>query len=712
MKRHAGWTGGVLLLTLLSLAPGAEAQRAGGSMEAAPPDTTRPYAIETVVVTAERSARRVERSTGAAAVLHGEQLRRLPLRTVADALQQLPGFAFLDFGGLGDRPQVTVRGFYGGGEAEYVVVLLDGKPINALEGGRVAWDLIPLEAIESIEVLRGGASALYGDAAVGAVVNLTTRSDVPQRIRWSVSAGQHDRLNASMGLNGQVAGRAGSLFADVGRSSGFRDHAARAAGSGGGSVALLRSATRSLLLSTLHHWSDTEEPGPVPGDVLATARTVALPFYRFDSTADRRHRLGLDGHVELRGGATASGYLTAEHRSLDQVRTLPLAPTFADTRNRVMQSTRVLGSAQVQANHLLVRGMDRLLVGADASIGRLSSEYYAFGQGTPATYRDSRFERGALDERGAGSRAAAAGFARYELQPGEALLFALSGRLDRIEDRFEPAAPSEGEATRRTHVAFSPKVGANVRYLDSGGHTGHVYANLARSFKAPTPDQLFDRRPIPVPFPPYRVYLSSAELDPQYGTSAELGLYHRAELVPGSVAGEVSASLYRMEMRDEIDFDMQTFGYINIGRSRHQGVEAGMRLYGPAGIGLTANYTLQDVTARNGENHGSRLKAVPRHFFSGGLDLGAARSASASLRVTRADGLYLDDANTLALPGFTRTDLRLSHPVRGLRLSAVIFNLLDREYSTTGFPDPSGSGIVHYYPAAGRSIEFRIDSAR
>jgi len=57
--------------------------------------------------------------------------------------------------GLGLDPQLTLRGFYGGGEAEYVVVLLDGRPLNGLESGLFDWDLVPLSALESIEVVRG-----------------------------------------------------------------------------------------------------------------------------------------------------------------------------------------------------------------------------------------------------------------------------------------------------------------------------------------------------------------------------------------------------------------------------------------------------------------------------------------------------------------------------------------------------------------------------
>ena len=120
-------------------------------------DTSRVYALDALVVTADRSASLLSSSTASVSVLQTEELRRLPgITGLADVLRQTPGFAFLSLDGLGFDPQATVRGFYCGGEAEYVVVLLNGRPLNNVETGQINWSQIPLSGIESIEVMRGG----------------------------------------------------------------------------------------------------------------------------------------------------------------------------------------------------------------------------------------------------------------------------------------------------------------------------------------------------------------------------------------------------------------------------------------------------------------------------------------------------------------------------------------------------------------------------
>jgi iron complex outermembrane receptor protein len=189
----------------------------------------------------------------------------------------------------------------------------------------------------------------------------------------------------------------------------------------------------------------------------------------------------------------------------------------------------------------------------------------------------------------------------------------------------------------------------------------------------------------------------------------EGGLYHAAAL-GGGLSSDVSLAVYRMEMRDELDFDIQNFRYVNLGRSRHSGVEASARVSGGV-ASLFGAYTLQDVTSRSGENAGNALKAIPRHFLSAGVDAGRADGPVASLSLSRAWGIWLDDANTVRLPGFTRVDGRVSYPLGRVRVFVDGFNLLDRAYATTGFLDPAGTSTAYYYPAARRTVQIGLSSA-
>jgi iron complex outermembrane receptor protein len=662
-------------------------------------DSARTYGLAPVVVTAERVRAPLATTAAAVSVVTGEELRRAPVRTLADALQRVPGLAFVDLDGLGLTPVPTVRGFYGGGEAEYVVLLVDGKPLGALQTGVVPWELVPVDAVERIEVMRGATSSLFGDAALGGVVNVVTRGEGVRGARWNVSGGE---LGSWRGA-ASVAGPRGSVFGSAQRTDGFRDHSGRTSAVAGGALpfALGRG---TATLSALTTWRELDDPGPLVD--AASARTGSSPFYRFDGTRDRLHRVSADAAMPLGGRVALTGYLAGEARRTDGVRTNLLAPDFADSQSRTVDALRLLGSAQVEVPGFLTpRG--RLLAGTDFSAGSVRSAYRPLVAGDTSAFLGASGELGEVTARGRGTRDAAAAFVQYELAPTDAVRLSFGGRMDWLRDSFDPSLPDTA-ATETDHTAFSPRAGINVRLIGTARQEGHAYLAIGRSFKAATPDQLYDQRAIPVPFPPYGITISNPLLRPQRGTSVEGGFYHRASL--GGVATDLSLAGYRMEMRDELDFDIESFRYVNLGRSRHQGVEASARVTGGVASVYTA-YTLQDVTSRQGENAGNALKAIPRHFLAAGADAGRRDGPAAALSVSRAWGIWLDDANTLRLPGFTRVDGRLSYPVGRVRVTLDAFNLLDREYSTTGYMDPSGSGAAFYFPAAGRTLQLGLGSS-
>ncbi len=129
-----------------------------------------------MVVTATRTEQRAGEAPAVITVIGHEQLRRANYRTVADALAHVPGLYVVD-----DLivPSVQVRGFSGGarGWSRGVKIMIDNQPISFRSDATVdtGLSLIPITAIERIEIIRGPASALYGANAFLGVVNIITR---------------------------------------------------------------------------------------------------------------------------------------------------------------------------------------------------------------------------------------------------------------------------------------------------------------------------------------------------------------------------------------------------------------------------------------------------------------------------------------------------------------------------------------------------------
>lgn len=659
-------------------------------------DTSQVYELGVIVKTAERSTTVLANTTSATSVLSGTTLRRLPGLTVTDHLSRTPGMFFFSLDGLGFEPQATVRGFYGGGEAEYVQLQLNGEPLSDAESGLVNWFAIPVTSVESVEILRGGSSALYGDAAVGAVINLITPPDSDEQDLLAIRSGSRVPFETSFRHTGQLSARQYSVFGGFTTVDGFRDHSKRDFGTVGARFQVGKSPRSEISLNTEHHWNYGDVPGPLLlGEI---ERTASLPFFRYDRVEESIHRLGGVGEFRFDDRKKLDLSLSSQLRKNDVTETIPLSAGFADTQYREIRDVGVRAAGQLTISS--ASGAIRLAGGTELSSQWLDSQYFSVLAGTESDYEAAPLSPVQNEvSSGEGTRQSLAIYTHYDMAVGSRARLTAGARLDVLRDRFDPRT---AESMTVTHTALSPKIGVNYRLVSTASTVTNLYANVSQSFKAPTFDQLYEQRTIPVPFPPFAIQLSSSQLDPQYGTSVEAGLYHRFQY--GDVSGEASVALYQIDMRDEIDFDLQLLTYRNLGKSRHRGIETEAALY----LGSTTvrgSYAYQATTLRFEPFDGNFVKAIPRDVVSAGVDLPfGSFGASATLKAARR--IFLDDANTLRLPSYTSVDARLSYDLGRATVAAEVFNLFDSKFSTTGFPDPAGSEAIFVYPYSGR--HFRL----
>jgi outer membrane receptor protein involved in Fe transport len=171
-------------------------------VEPAPP----PTATETITVTATRTETRVADTPASVVVLSEEALRQTAAPTLDDALRQVAGFTlFRRSGSRVANPTaqgVSLRGV-GASGASRALVLDDGVPLNDPFGGWIYWGRVPRVALDRAEVLRGGASDLYGSSAMGGVIQFIRRKS--PSLTFEASAGSQETGNASLFAAGQHA---------------------------------------------------------------------------------------------------------------------------------------------------------------------------------------------------------------------------------------------------------------------------------------------------------------------------------------------------------------------------------------------------------------------------------------------------------------------------------------------------------------------------
>src|SRR5438045_2974042 len=92
-----------------------------------------------IVVTADRQEEPRDQAAAAVTVLDRKDVERLPVASLSEVLGFVPGVTMMFDSGASGLPMVTSRGFFGGGEVEYVKLLIDGVPVADAESGNVDW---------------------------------------------------------------------------------------------------------------------------------------------------------------------------------------------------------------------------------------------------------------------------------------------------------------------------------------------------------------------------------------------------------------------------------------------------------------------------------------------------------------------------------------------------------------------------------------------
>jgi vitamin B12 transporter len=155
--------------------------------------------IDPVVVTATRTARTVNASLASVSVIDRADIERLQARSVPDLLRGVQGLQVSNSGGAGKVTELYLRGT----SADHVLVLIDGVKIGSATTGTTAWQDLPIDRIERIEVVRGPRSSLYGSEAIGGVIQIFTRKGGGAlKPSLSLGGGSYRSANASADLSG------------------------------------------------------------------------------------------------------------------------------------------------------------------------------------------------------------------------------------------------------------------------------------------------------------------------------------------------------------------------------------------------------------------------------------------------------------------------------------------------------------------------------
>ncbi|HEX2163482.1 MAG TPA: TonB-dependent receptor, partial [Thermoanaerobaculia bacterium] len=633
-----------------------------------------PFA-DRITVTATRDERDLGEVPSAIAVVDAERLDTGRAESLDAYLNHLPGVVAQTNDGASDV-KLAVRGFgaRSGFGVRDLLVLVDGVPITDADG-LTRLDQIDLAAAERVEVVRGPASALYGNAAFGGVVNVITRRGVPGEsiLTARVEAGDLGFAKAGLGATGGSVERrlAGSIQLSSSRLDGFRRHNDTATHRANGVLEWFATeATTARLLANLSRMDD-EIPGSLDRAQLAADPEQVRPVFElFDHRRDDdRRRAGVVVEHVLGGGGVVEARLFGLTRGLDH----PIFQVIVQDADRWMGGARWSGEAAWGG---VAHG---LTAGVDGDREEADSRRFA-----------NRFgERGDLLYHADETVEAWGVYLQDEIALGDRWTVTAGARWDAIEMSQADLLPGGLDVSDRRRFE---KVSPRLAVLWQATPAVTLYANAASAFQVPTRSELSATGGRAA---------FNADLGPQEARHWEVG-------GRGTLGRRLTweTALFRTDVDDEIlprtVIEQQTvFG--NVGETRHQGIElaAGWRPADRWRLDATYAWSHNRFTDF-GAHTGNVLPGFPEHRGTLGVGFEPTAALSLGAGVERNGTVHLDDANSETHRPTTLVSAWASWRWRAVELFLHGSNLTDERYGAwIAVNDPNG---FHFLPAPGRAL--------
>ena len=710
----------------LKFSLGGAALLAATAAAAQQPDTTRAdsarYVLAPITVSVTREQRSLMEVPLAVTRLGATDFFGATGFGLDEALELVPGVvAQSRYGGSDIR--LAIRGFgargagdrSNAGTARGVRVLLDGVPETEPDG-RTSFDNIDLAAIQSVEVVRSNASALWGNAA-GGVISLSTLAD---------DDGGYASLGNMMGgfglrrsnvRAGAAVGSGRIAFSFVNTDSdGWRAHSgSRRSVMNLSAVAPIGSRTRLSVFVVASH-NSFRIPGPLTRGQADSAPSQSNATYlqRDERRDNRLGHIAVSLEHRLSSAASVSGLVFAGPKYLQRSE----RGTFRDfTRYHVG------GNAVVRHAARLGPGITSTLMGGvDEAYQDGAILFYSL---SPQLTRGDTLR--ANKREGANNLGV---FAQEELGIGTRLSVVLGARYDAIEYFYDDFIEPRLDA-RRTFSRITPKLGVTWRL----GAAHALYANVGGGVEAPAGNEVDP----PGTFGQDTVTALSPLLEPIRSVTLEVGTKRVLSLGRSGPFRALSydLALYRTDVTNEIIPYQGGRFYLTAGRVRRTGAELGMSVHASGGFLLRTAFTWSrntyqtyvvdsvhyGVPGASADYSGKDVVGVPGFVVSASLGWSpeTVRPLTARLSVQGMSRFFADDANSVTVPGYGIVNLTVGLDEQmalargvGVRGFVTINNLTDRRYTASAFLNPaivSGEAVA-FEPGLPRHLVVSVEIGR
>jgi iron complex outermembrane receptor protein len=570
-------------------------------------------------------------------IIDRKEIEASAATSLLDVLRGQAGVQVRDSIGDGSRANFSLRGF-GENSVNNTLVLVDGRRLNQPSQAGPDFNSVPLANIERIEIIRGAGTVLYGDQAVGGVINIITRTPSSNEAYIESSIGSHD-LEAYRGHISQQLGAGFSVYAsgETRNTDNYRDH-----NNANYSNAFARLRYDHASGHALYEYQTVDDELLYPGSLsLAEQRADRKASLDgnangFNNSKTQVHRFALEQQLNN----IWSTNFDYSHSDQDGVGEF----NFGSFVSPFTQGTRIeTFSPRITARFDNSLGRAEWLFGHD----HISSDY---------EYNTTKFQQTQRDW-----------YTQLSQNLGQDLTLTLGYRSSEADDNNKSQQLKHRDREDSNSIGLSWQVNQQTRVFIKREDVLR-WANVDDNGFA-SPDITF--------------------LKPQTGESWESGV----EWDDGTQ--RYQASIYRLELTDELLYDptangpSSVFGFdganINLDKTLRKGVllEAERQL--TQRLSLGGQYSFTDAEYLEGSFKGNEVSGVARHSASIQLGYQLLPGLNTQLEAVYTGAQYLsgDDAQTEKREGgYTLLNAAITYDYKQLTSKLRVNNLTGKRYDS------------------------------
>ena len=590
---------------------------------------------ELVVVTATRIPTPESEVASSMTVITADDVAAKQSQTLPDLLKDVPGLNLVQTGGPGGQTSIFIRGT----NSNHTKVFVDGMDVSDPSSADGSFDFSRFltQDIQSVEVLRGPQSGLYGSDAIGGVINIITRTGSgPAQFTATAQGGSFDTLNQGAGVSG--------------------------------------STGQFHYTANLEHFHSGSTP-VTPLDLLSPGEPRNNDYY---DNLTGSTKLGFDATEHFDLGLVAR--YTDSHLRLtgDNPFEFPSPPEAQQSASNTHQVY-----TRATAHLMAYDGVFEETLGVAYSLLD-SSDFTPPADGPPSYFSGERVK---ADWQG-----------NVQLATAETLVLGAEHERDELRS---PVSADEsinsGYVELQSGWSDSLFNTASVRYDDNDRFGGKVTyrlapvylikdtgtrlkASIGTGFKAPTLDELFHN------YPAFD-FFANPDLKPESSHGYDVGF----DQALAADAVTFGATYFRNNIRNLITDNADFTSYANIGRARTDGVESFVAYRPAKTLTLRLDYTFTEAVDQVLDE---QLLRRPKHKVSLNANWHATARLSLNASVLSvgdwADGNRDFSIPRLRAPGYTTADVAANFDINSaLSVFARISNLIDRRFQNpTGFQAP------------------------